>query len=83
MGVGRSVFQTASLGKAYAVFPSVIPTQAGIHICSHAGSDKNQETEYRLRIPACVGMTAVRLFGFMVILNQMPSETADSNVRPT
>jgi len=33
MGVGRGVFQTASLGKAYAAFSIVIPAQAGIHIC--------------------------------------------------
>ena len=61
----RGGFQTTSLGKAYAVFSIVIPAQAGIHICSQASSDKNQETEYRLWIPACAGMTAVRLFSFI------------------
>ncbi|MDK6726594.1 hypothetical protein QP713_06095 [Neisseria mucosa] len=71
------------LGKAYAAFSVVIPAQAGIHICSQASSDKNQETEYRLWIPACAGMTAVRLFGFIAILYQMSSETVDSDVRPT
>jgi len=65
MGVGRDVFQTASLGKAYAAFSVVIPAQAGIHICSQASSDKNQETEYRLWIPACAGMTAGRLIRFI------------------
>jgi hypothetical protein len=83
MGVGRGVFQTTSLGKAYAAFSIVIPVQAGIHICSQASSDKNQETEYRLWIPACAGMTAVRLFGFIAILYQRSSETVDSDVRPT
>jgi len=70
-------------GQAYAAFSIVIPAQAGIHICSQASSDKNQETEYRLWIPACAGMTAVRLFDFIAILYQMSSETVDSDVRPT
>ncbi|UNV87613.1 MULTISPECIES: hypothetical protein [Neisseriaceae] len=66
------------MGKAYAAFSIVIPAQAEIHICSQASSDKNQETEYRLWIPACAGMTAVRPFGFIAILYQMSSETVDS-----
>ncbi|WP_261765169.1 hypothetical protein [Neisseria sicca] len=41
MRVWRGVFQTTSLGKAYAAFSIVIPALAEIHICSQASSDKN------------------------------------------